>query len=142
MGVGVRGLVSAGRRVVKQGLAGVEAHLSLPLVPWKQTPQDVQSVERISCVPGSRDLATRPIFSGHCGDMSEKNVSVSKTTHRAGIAQAALPAAAGPSYCHHVVQPLRMFHHPKRGCWLTDSGVPALLLDHSRLQLALLATSW
>lgn len=93
MGVGVRGLVWAGRRLVRQGLAGVEAHLSLPLAPWQQTPQDVQSVERISYVPGSRDLATRPIFSDHCGDMSEKNVSVSKTTHRAGIVQAALPAA-------------------------------------------------
>jgi hypothetical protein len=47
--------------------------------------------------------------------MSEKNVSVSKTTHRAGIAQAALPAAAGPSYCHHVVQPLRMFPITQKG---------------------------
>ena len=111
----------------------MEVHLSLPLAPWQQTPQDVQSVERISCVPGSRDLAAGPIFSGHCGDMSEKNVSVSKTTHRAGIVQAALPAAP-QGHCHHVVQPLRMFpHHPhflKKGSlcwdsWLTDSGVRA-----------------
>lgn len=114
MGVGVRGLVSAGRRVVRQGLAGVETHLSLPLVPWKQTPQDVQSVERISCVPGSRDLAARPIFSGHCGghvgDKCQREQNHASCRHRAG----SFTRAAGPAYCHHVVQPLRMLS-PKKG---------------------------